>query len=181
MDWSASPWIAIGFALLAAICTAAAIAVRQRAIQDKSSGRRPSGAIVTSWVRDPIWWVGTGAAVAGFAFQALALATGSLLLVQPLLVSALLFVRHWTLLVGRPRESSGQHPGPTAWTVVFAVAPPLVIGCRLHRPDVPRLREGEGKPVKYEAPWQQRNGLDITSGVGPMLTDPSVPLFITEG
>ena len=156
MDWSASHWLAIGFALLAAFCTAVGIAVRQRAIQDDSSGR--SGAIVTSWVRDPTWWVGTGAALVGYAFQALALASGSLLLVQPLLVSALLFVLPlgvrlsrqrvrpsdwgWALLltaaltvfilVGRPRESVGQHPASAlAWTVVFAVALPLVIGCTL--------------------------------------------------
>ena len=32
-----------------------------------------------------------------------------------------------------------------------------------YRPDDPRLRDG--KPVKYETPWQQRNGLDIPPGV----------------
>lgn len=48
-----------------------------------------------------------------------------------------------------------------------------------YKPDQPRLRDG--KPVKYETPWQQRNGLDVPPGVGPMLGDPSVPLWITEG
>ncbi|MBZ4580996.1 DUF3854 domain-containing protein [Mycobacterium avium] len=48
-----------------------------------------------------------------------------------------------------------------------------------YRPDTPRLRDG--KPIKYETPWQQRNGLDIPPGVAPMLGDPSVPLWITEG
>ena len=48
-----------------------------------------------------------------------------------------------------------------------------------YRPDVPRLRDG--KPVKYETPWQQRNGLDIPPGVAAMLADPTVPLWITEG
>ena len=49
-----------------------------------------------------------------------------------------------------------------------------------YRPDIPRLRDG--KPVKYETPWQQRNGLDIPPGVGTdMLGDPNVPLWITEG
>lgn len=48
-----------------------------------------------------------------------------------------------------------------------------------YRPDNPRLRDG--RPVKYETPYQQRNGLDIPPGVGPMLDDPSIPLWITEG
>jgi Domain of unknown function (DUF3854) len=48
-----------------------------------------------------------------------------------------------------------------------------------YRPDEPRLREN--KPVKYETPWQQRNGLDIPPGVAAMLGDPDVPLWITEG
>jgi hypothetical protein len=48
-----------------------------------------------------------------------------------------------------------------------------------YRPDDPRIRDG--KPVKYETPIGQRNGIDVPPGVGPMLGDPSVPLWITEG
>jgi hypothetical protein len=48
-----------------------------------------------------------------------------------------------------------------------------------YRPDNPRLRDG--KPVKYETPWGQCNGLDIPPGVAAMLSDPSIPLWITEG
>jgi hypothetical protein len=48
-----------------------------------------------------------------------------------------------------------------------------------YRPDDPRLRDG--KPVKYETPWQQSNGLDVPPGVGELLGDPAVPLWITEG
>lgn len=48
-----------------------------------------------------------------------------------------------------------------------------------YRPDTPRLRDG--KPVKYETPWQQRNGLDVPPGVALMLGDTNVPLWITEG
>ncbi len=35
--------------------------------------------------------------------------------------------------------------------------------------------------MKYETPYQQRNGIDVPPGVGPMLADPTIPLFITEG
>lgn len=48
-----------------------------------------------------------------------------------------------------------------------------------YRPDEPRLRDD--KPVKYETPVGQRNGLDVPPGVGPALDDPSVQLWVTEG
>ena len=34
---------------------------------------------------------------------------------------------------------------------------------------------------QYETPYQQRNGLDIPPGVGELLDDPTVPLWVTEG
>jgi hypothetical protein len=48
-----------------------------------------------------------------------------------------------------------------------------------YRPDHPR--EYRGKPLKYETPTGQSNRLDIPPGVGRLLGDPSVPLWITEG
>jgi drug/metabolite transporter (DMT)-like permease len=50
-----------------------------------------STVMLMTLLRRPLWWAGTGAAVTGYAFQAVALAFGSLTLVAPLLVSALLF------------------------------------------------------------------------------------------
>ena len=49
-----------------------------------------------------------------------------------------------------------------------------------YRPDEPRL-DSKGRPIKYETPWQQHNGLDVPPGVGPMLADPAVPVWVTEG
>jgi drug/metabolite transporter (DMT)-like permease len=154
VEWLASHAVAIGSALLAAIWAAVGIVVRQRAIQDEAANQENSGAIVTSWVRQPSWWAGTLAAVGGYVFQALALAHGSLLLVQPLLVSALLFVLplgarfshqhvkardwYWALLltaaltvfvlVGQPREGHYRPPVP-AWSVALAGSVPVVIVC----------------------------------------------------
>jgi hypothetical protein len=48
-----------------------------------------------------------------------------------------------------------------------------------YRADDPRVRDG--KAVKYETPTGQRNGIDVPPRVGPMLGDPTVPLWITEG
>jgi drug/metabolite transporter (DMT)-like permease len=156
MDWLASHAPAIGSALLAAFFAAVGIVVRQRAIQSASGHPAESGAIVTSWVRQGSWWAGTLGAIGGYVFQALALAHGSLLLVQPLLVSSLLFVlplgarfsnqhvrgRDWIwalvltaaltvfVVVGQPREGHYRPPVP-AWTVALSASVPVVILCVL--------------------------------------------------
>jgi drug/metabolite transporter (DMT)-like permease len=78
-------------ALLAAVFLAIGIVVRQRATMDVPEEHGVSSVMVLTLLRRPLWWAGTAAAVAGYGFQALALAYGSLLLVQPILVSALLF------------------------------------------------------------------------------------------
>ena len=80
-------------ALLAAVFLAVGIVVRQRATLDVPAELGVSPVMFKTLIRRPLWWAGTGSALAGFLFQALALANGSLLLVQPILVSALLFVR----------------------------------------------------------------------------------------
>ena len=156
MEWLASHAAAIGSALLAAFFAAVGIVVRQRAIQAEAENSATSGAIVTSWMRQPAWWFGTLGAVGGYLFQALALAHGSLLLVQPLLVSSLLFVlplgarfsnqhvrgRDWGwallliaaltvfVLVGQPREGHYRAPVP-AWSVALSTSLPVVIICVL--------------------------------------------------
>jgi drug/metabolite transporter (DMT)-like permease len=156
VEWVASHALAIGSALLAAFFAAVGIVVRQRAIQQEAAAAADSGAIVTSWIRQPAWWAGTLGAIGGYVFQALALAHGSLLLVQPLLVSSLLFVlplgarfsnqhvraRDWSwallltaaltvfVLVGQPHEGHYRPPVP-AWTVALATSVPVVIVCVL--------------------------------------------------
>ena len=153
MEWVTFHAIAISSALLSAFWAAVGIVVRQRVAQGVSDGSA-TGAVVNSVVRQPLWWAGTLAAAAGFVFQALALAHGSLLLVQPLLVSSLLFAlplsarlchQHvrwvewgWAtlltaalavfVLVGQPREGHVRPPIP-AWTLALGVSVPLVVVC----------------------------------------------------
>lgn len=67
------------------------IVVRQRATMDVPSEDGVSTRMLATLLRRPLWWAGTGSAVLGFVFQALALIKGSLIVVQPILVSALLF------------------------------------------------------------------------------------------
>lgn len=154
MGWVSSHAVAILSALLAAFWAAVGIVVRQRVAQDVPAGKAMSGTMMTDLVREPMWWAGTLAAVAGYVFQALALAHGSLLLVQPLLVSSLLFALPlsarlchqpissadwaWALLltaalavfvlVGQPREGHNRPPIP-AWTLALVVTVPPVAAC----------------------------------------------------
>lgn len=83
--------LVVVFALCAAIFAAVGIVVRQRATIDVPEEYGVSTVMLATLLRRPLWWAGTAAAVAGFVFQALALDNGSLIVVQPLLVSALLF------------------------------------------------------------------------------------------
>jgi drug/metabolite transporter (DMT)-like permease len=154
MEWVMSHALAIGSALLAALVAAVGIVVRQTALQRPVADDGPWGATIPAYLSDRLWWAGTVAAAAGYVFQATALAHGSLLLVQPLLVSSLLFVlplsawrtgsrvTHsewgWALLltagltvfvlVGQPREGNYRPPVP-AWTLALALALPVVAIC----------------------------------------------------
>ncbi|OJZ75241.1 hypothetical protein BRW65_05360 [Mycobacterium paraffinicum] len=154
MGWVQSHAVAIFSALLSAFWAAVGIVVRQRAAQDVPADQGMSGTMVTTMARRPLWWAGLVAAVAGYAFQAVALAHGSLLLVQPLLVSALLFALPlsarlcdqrisavqwgWAtlltgalatfVLVGQPREGDSRPPVP-AWTLTLLVTVPLLVVC----------------------------------------------------
>ena len=48
------------------------------------------------------------------------------------------------------------------------------------RPDHPRVTKA-GTVIKYETPKDQRNGIDIPPGARDQISDPSVPLLVTEG
>ncbi|BBZ42377.1 DMT family transporter [Mycobacterium conspicuum] len=157
MGWVPVHAVAIFSGLFAALCAAVGIVVRQQAAQSVPTGpagRAESAALLTTLVREPSWWAGMLATVGGYAFQVLALAHGSLLLVQPLLVSSLLFalplsahVRRqrvsraqwgWAalltaalavfVLVGQPGEGHNRPPIP-AWTFAFLITVPPLIVC----------------------------------------------------
>jgi drug/metabolite transporter (DMT)-like permease len=141
-------------AFLAAVCSAIGIVIRQRATVEVPAEQGVSTAMLATLARKRLWWAGTAAAVFGYACQALALTRGSLLVVQPLLVSSLLFAlpisawladrrvtaREWAwaflLTVGlavfvlvaqaRPGHYRSQL---TAWVVVTAIVAPLVLVC----------------------------------------------------
>lgn len=161
MNWLTSHGVAIGSALLASFVAAVGIVVRQAALQAVDSGS--AGAVAV--LRDRLWWAGTAAAIAAYGFQAMALAHGSLLLVQPMLVSSLLFVlplsavrsghrvpgSEWAwatlltaalavfVLVGQPREGHYRPPTP-AWTLAPAAAVPVALAVLGARHSADRVR-----------------------------------------
>jgi drug/metabolite transporter (DMT)-like permease len=105
-------------ALLAAVFLAIGIVVRQRATMDVPQEHGVSSVMFLTLLRRPLWWGGTAAAVAGYVFQALALANGSLLLVQPILVSALLFALPLSARLAHRRVTRGEW----AWAVLLTAA-----------------------------------------------------------
>jgi drug/metabolite transporter (DMT)-like permease len=109
------------FALLAAVFLAIGIVVRQRATMDVPEEHGVSTVMFMTLLRRRLWWAGTAAAVAGYVFQALALAKGSLLLVQPILVSALLFALPMSARLARRRVTNGEWLWALLLTTALAV------------------------------------------------------------
>ena len=104
----------------------------------RSRGPGVSTVMVITPLRRPLWWAGTGAAITGFVFQAIALAFGSLLLAAPLLVSALLFASAAQV----PDWPTAGSPGwEWAWAPLLTVA----LGCSSPWPGPRRGLPGFGK------------------------------------
>ena len=82
---------AIGVALLSALLFAVGFVMQQRAASEVPDDESLGFGLVRRLVRRPIWLIGTGADSLGYVAQAVALGLGSLVLVQPLLATSLLF------------------------------------------------------------------------------------------
>lgn len=184
------------FALCAAVCMAIGIVVRQRATMDVPSDQSVSTRMFVTLLRRPIWWAGTGVAVAGYGFQALALAKGSLILVQPLLVSALLFAlplsarlagrrvtrREWlwaglltlslTLFVLLARPGPADRPATLPVSAMVAVGClVLIVGCVL----IARRLDGSQRAVLFAV------GVGVLFGVVAVVTKVVMHLLNQRG
>jgi len=113
--------VAVAAALAGAVFTAIGIVVRQRATMDVPQDQGVSLLMLNTLLHRPLWWAGTAAAVTGYVFQAVALTFGSLLLVAPLLVSALLFALPLSAWVVRRRVTRAEWGWATMLTVTLAV------------------------------------------------------------
>ena len=82
--------VAVAFALLAAFCNTL-IVVSQRLANTRASSELKGRNLVLHLVKSPLWLLGMAALLGSFVCQAVALHAGQLSLVQPLLVSELIF------------------------------------------------------------------------------------------
>ncbi|MEJ2886612.1 DMT family transporter [Actinomycetospora aeridis] len=83
--------LAGALAVLAALLFAIASVAQRGAAADVPDDDARGGRLILRLVRSPRWWAGTVGDTGGFVVQAAALGVGSLLLVQPLLVTTVLF------------------------------------------------------------------------------------------
>jgi drug/metabolite transporter (DMT)-like permease len=146
--------IAALLALGAAFFIAIGDVIHQRSAHEIADEPVTHLGLFTRLLRDRRWWLGSLVAGAGFALQAAALGLGSVLLVQAVLVTSLLFalpinarLTHqrvsrfqwiWAALlaasvavivtVGNPTEGHSRASFET-WTVVIAVLGPTLVAC----------------------------------------------------
>jgi drug/metabolite transporter (DMT)-like permease len=141
-------------ALAAAFFIAVGDVIHQRSAHEVTDEPVGHLALFVSLLRDRQWWLGSGVAAAGFALQAAALGLGSVLLVQAVLVTSLLFalpisarlshrrVTRWEWMwaallagavivivtVGNPTEGHSRASLQT-WLMVAAVLGPALALC----------------------------------------------------
>lgn len=146
--------LAIVLSLLAALLFAVASVLQQRGTTAIADDEALGAGMLASLVQRPVWVAGIVADIAGFGVQAWALAVGSLLLVQPILVTTLLFalplaarvnrrrltVEEWAwsalliiclvvfVRIGQPTAGLDQPPF-RSWLPALVIATPVVAGC----------------------------------------------------
>ena len=155
-------------ALGAALFVAIGDVIHQRQAHDVTDEPVGHLELVLRLLRDRRWWLGSIVAGVGFALQAAALGLGSVLLVQALLVTSLLFalpinarwsgqrVSGWSwawavllaasvaviVTVGNPTAGHSRAT-PATWTAVLAMLGPALVACVVGA----RIRSGPVRAV----------------------------------
>lgn len=120
-------YLAVFFALASALTIAVGTVWRHQIVAHQalgdgaqtSSGDEPNATrSVLRAMQRPTWWFSLALAWVAYGFQAVALAFGSLLVVQPVLVLSLLM----TLLLAARVEKRGMEVDETFWAVVLTAA-----------------------------------------------------------
>lgn len=101
--------VAVVFALLGGFAFAVSTVLQQRAAQRRPAAESLRLRLLIQLARDPVWLAGIATGIAGFGCQAAALTLGTLTLVQPLLVTDLL----WALPIAS--RLSGRQMGAREW------------------------------------------------------------------
>jgi len=145
--------VIIGLALLAALVFGAGVALQQREAASEPARLAARPTLLIRLARRPLWLFGLGADVIGFGLQALALRRGSLVVVQPLITTSLLFTlmfiaavdnvevsrSNWLAVIGvlcglsvflaaaRPTEQSRAVADAEGWLLLAAAVTVLVV------------------------------------------------------
>ncbi|WP_432644122.1 DMT family transporter [Nocardia cyriacigeorgica] len=129
------PVAAVVCAFVAALGFAVAAVAQQRA-----AAQVPEGAgLLTGLMRSPRWWAGIVGDGGAFVFQVVALALGSVLVVQPILVTSLIFALP---LAARYNDRPVTR---AAWAQAIALS--IALACF--------LIVGDPAPGVRDAPWSQ--------------------------
>jgi drug/metabolite transporter (DMT)-like permease len=115
--------IAALLALLAALFIAISDAVQQRLAQDVTEQRGGAIALFSRLLRNPRWWLGSLIAAVGFALQTAALGLGSVVLVQALFVTSLLFALPISAKLGNRKVTRSEW----TWAVLLAVGVAVLV------------------------------------------------------
>ena len=145
---------AVALALLSALLTAISTVTQQRAAFAEADTATGHVGLIRALMRRPQWWAGLVGDTGGYVCQAAALGLGSLLLVQPLLVTALLFAlplgAHFAnrrvsradwgaaalltvalavfVVAGNPKAGSA-HGSIDDWVIAIAILAPITAAC----------------------------------------------------
>jgi len=115
--------IATVLALCAAFWIALGDAIQQRKAHQVTDEPVGHVELFLRLLKDKTWWVGSLAGTAGFGFQAAALGFGSVLLVQSLLVTSLLFALPISAYFAHRRVTRTQW----MWAVLLAAAVAVIV------------------------------------------------------
>ena len=115
--------IAVLLALCAAFFIAIGDVIQQRSAHEVTDEKVSPLELFTRLLRDKTWWIGSLAGGLGFGFQAAALGFGSVLLVQALLVTSLLFALPLSAYFAHRRVSRSQW----LWAVLLAASVAVIV------------------------------------------------------
>lgn len=143
--------------VLLALSSAAAYGVAA-VLQHRAASRQPAqlsmrAGLVARLVRDPVWVLANVLDAGGYALQFLALREGSLVVVEPLLVSSLVLALPVSALLGHERVSAGEVLAAVAVAVGLAG---FLVGAG----------PGVGHPVASATPWLVLGALVIVAIAG---------------
>jgi drug/metabolite transporter (DMT)-like permease len=137
-------------ALGAALAFGASVALQERAAAEVHYDHALKVGLLVRLARRPLWLVGVVASVAGLVLQIWALRHGSLVVVQPLMATTLVFAL--VLVAIRTREA--LHPAE--WAAVIAVVAGLAVFLVFATPD------GQGSESPHTMAWWLTGSITIT-------------------